>query len=348
MYNLEEYMKPLWEGNTVTDESFMPLENEDGTIDPIPLLFKADKILSVKNSGLTVTYNEGTDYILKDGKLQILKDGNIKTVKFRDYYLEENIPGKCFGRTGGGFIYFGESDSMHKLQLVVSYTHHGEWKGPIPSYQGSNLPKTIEKLKNKEPLTILFYGDSITTGANSSKVINQEPFVDDWCTLTVNTLKKEYDHNEITLINTAVGGTRSDWGAENAYENAAKYNPDLCFIAFGMNDGSARIDKDSYLKNIKEIMSKVHESNTDCEFILVATMLAHGEVAGFLGNQEEYLPVLNPLKGDKVAVADMTSIHKHLLALKRYYDMSGNNVNHPNDFLARVYAHTMVATLVER
>jgi hypothetical protein len=40
----------------VIDESFMPVEKEDGTIDPIPLLFKADKTLSVKNSKHTTTY----------------------------------------------------------------------------------------------------------------------------------------------------------------------------------------------------------------------------------------------------------------------------------------------------
>ena len=37
---------------------------------------------------------------------------------------------------------------------------------------------------------------------------------------------------------------------------------------------------------------------------------------------EEYLPALNTLKGNMVAIADMTTMHKYLLKRKRYYDMS--------------------------
>lgn len=348
MYDFEEYIKPVWEGNTVTDESFFPLENEDGSIDPIPLLFKADRIISLKNSKHTITYREGVDYVLSDGKILILKDGNIETVKYKDYYLDESIPGQSFPRRGGGFIYFGEADAMHKLQYVVTYTHSEAWSGPVPQYQGDNLPKTMSELKNNQSVKVVFYGDSITTGANSSKVINQPPYVDDWCTMTVRELKNAYANDNIELVNTAVGGTVSSWGAAHAQERAAKFSPDLCFIAFGMNDGSGRVPKDDYLANIKRIMDTVWEVNPDCEFVLVATMLAHGEVAHFLGNQEEYLPALNSLKGQKVAVADLTSIHKYLLESKRYYDMSGNNVNHPNDFLARIYAQVMVNTLIEK
>ena len=48
-----------------------------------------------------------------------------------------------------------------------------------------------------------------------------------------------------------------------------------------------------------------------------------------------------------VAVAKMTDMHLHLLSLKRYWDMTGNNINHPNDFLARVYAQVVAQMLVE-
>ena len=46
-----------------------------------------------------------------------------------------------------------------------------------------------------------------------------------------------------------------------------------------------------------------------------------------------------------VAVVNMTAMHQSLLSRKRYEDMTGNNVNHPNDYLARVYAQTLFATL---
>ncbi len=347
MYEFDKYIKSYWGGNTVINEMFMPLENEDGTIDPIPLMYKADKILSLNNSLLTETYKEGTDYLLHDGKVQILKSGSIKTVKYKDYYLDNLIPGGCFGRTGGGYIYFGENDAMHKLQLAVSYTHSDKWTHSIPPYQGELLPDTISKLKNKLHLNVVFFGDSITVGANASGFIGVEPFTDDWCTMTIKALKKFYGYEDISYINTAVGGTASKWGEENANELVAKHKPDLVFIAFGMNDGSGRIKHEDYKHNISSIMNTVKQTNPDCEFILISTMLPNSEVAGFYGLQEEYLPVLNSLKGIKTAVADVTTIHKQLLQSKRYFDMSGNNVNHPNDFLARLYAQIMSKTLYE-
>ena len=44
----------------------------------------------------------------------------------------------------------------------------------------------------------------------------------------------------------------------------------------------------------------------------------------------------------------MTSIHQSLLARKSYADMTGNNINHPNDYLARVYAQTLLATVQKK
>jgi len=45
-------------------------------------------------------------------------------------------------------------------------------------------------------------------------------------------------------------------------------------------------------------------------------------------------------------VMDMTTLHGNLLTRKRYCDMTGNNVNHPNDFLARAYAQNLWQTVI--
>jgi hypothetical protein len=41
----------------------------------------------------------------------------------------------------------------------------------------------------------------------------------------------------------------------------------------------------------------------------------------------------------------MTAVHGSLLSKKSYADMTGNNINHPNDYLARVYAQTLLTTV---
>ena len=47
------------------------------------------------------------------------------------------------------------------------------------------------------------------------------------------------------------------------------------------------------------------------------------------------------------AFADFGTMHKSLLEKKRFIDMTGNNVNHPNDFLIRCHAQYISAMLIE-
>jgi hypothetical protein len=46
-----------------------------------------------------------------------------------------------------------------------------------------------------------------------------------------------------------------------------------------------------------------------------------------------------------VVVADMTTMHQDLLKRKAFIDMTGNNVNHTNDYLSRVYAQVILETM---
>ena len=47
-----------------------------------------------------------------------------------------------------------------------------------------------------------------------------------------------------------------------------------------------------------------------------------------------------------VAVADINSMHNWILERKDYCDMTGNNVNHPSDFLVRLYAQIILSQLI--
>ena len=69
MFDLDRYMIPFWEGSVVEDESCFVMEDEAGTLIPINLLYKPDKVLKVTDYTLTVTYEEGKDYKVEDGKI---------------------------------------------------------------------------------------------------------------------------------------------------------------------------------------------------------------------------------------------------------------------------------------
>jgi acyl-CoA thioesterase-1 len=48
-------------------------------------------------------------------------------------------------------------------------------------------------------------------------------------------------------------------------------------------------------------------------------------------------------EGPGMAVADLTSFWELLLTRKTFADITGNGVNHPNDFGHRVYAQVLLS-----
>jgi hypothetical protein len=64
--------------------------------------------------------------------------------------------------------------------------------------------------------------------------------------------------------------------------------------------------------------------------------------------QETYSQYRNALlqfAGPGIAVADLTSMWRDLLKTKRFTDITGNGINHPNDFGHRVYAEAILNLL---
>ena len=85
-YDLGAYTLPYWEGNLVYQESVMLLEDAEGNIADIPLLYEAKKIVSVRSSDLKTEYKAGRDYKLVDGKLHIPEGSTIPSVTHKFYY----------------------------------------------------------------------------------------------------------------------------------------------------------------------------------------------------------------------------------------------------------------------
>ena len=346
-YDLAAYTQPYWTGNIVYQESVMIREEADGSVPDIQLLYKADKILSVRSSDLQTEYQEGTDYTLVDGKLHVPEGSAMTRVTWEQYYpLEKTDKTMALNEAyGEGYIFFSEGSVLHEMQIAVTYTHSDAYTGTVPAYKGDSLPKTTAKIENNEPLRIVVFGDSISTGANSTSRSAVLPMAQSWFQMFESKLKADKGMSSVSLYNPSVGGKLSNWGVEEA-PTAVGHGFDLCIIGFGMNDGTKKIPAEDFRKNIEAIMDTARAANPDCEFVLIATTLANPEAAKFAGNQAEYLPALLELEQEGVVVMDMTTFHADLLARKRFFDMTGNNVNHPNDFLARGYAQVLWQTVV--
>ena len=347
-YLIETYTSPYWEGNIVYNESVYPMNNADSSISPMPLLYHADKIICVRNAALNTVYVMGKDYDLKNGKLIILPNSQIRINEYSRYYLDAPIQNKSFERVGGGYISFSEGSTFHSRQIAVTYVHTDKWAGPISAKKGSKLPNLMKKLANKSNINIVYYGDSISTGANSSSTIMALPNADSFPVMLTKTLEEKYGV-KITHTNTSMGGQISSWGYQNVQSKVVAYNPDLVVIGWGMNDGTVlnNVSTSVFEANIKGIILSVRAKNPNAEFIVIGTFLPNKEVVGFFGLQSEYNINLQNIEKSftGVAFANVTEMHEYLLTKKRYYDMTGNNVNHPNDFIARLYSQILIRTL---
>ena len=347
-YDLERYMAPLWSGNIVYNETVLPLSDRFGEAQEIQLLYDATEIISVRNGTLDTKMPESS-YELRDGKLLVKKQSGM-LMRYEDYYLDKpnfdliHLPSIS---KKGKYLVYQEGNFFHNRQLAVTYRHSGETELTAPEKKGDLLPKTMKKLKEGENFNLVLYGDSISVGANASDYfeVNANPHTPIWGKMLCDALEARSDC-EIAFDNSLSKG--GEYGCTYGVNpgNLEKLNamePDLLIIGFGMNDKD-HYTKEKFAEAIRTIMESVSSANPDCEFILVSSWLANPDITiSPAGNDRirEYREEMLKMETTGVAVADVTSMHEQWLQRKRFMDMTGNNVNHPNDFTTRMYAQVV-------
>ena len=60
-----------------------------------------------------------------------------------------------------------------------------------------------------------------------------------------------------------------------------------------------------------------------------------------------YRDELRKLTGPGIALADLTAVWSEIEQHKHHFDMTGNGLNHPNDFGHRLYAQCILRLLKE-
>lgn len=344
----QECMVPVWTGDTVYEESVMFIQKADGLTDTAQLIYRAERILKVCSSDRKTVYEEGTDYILQDGMLGRLEGSRMPVWEYGEFYGTE--PGTfaiSSKREPGKYIRFDGGDVYAAHQVIVTYTHQDGWEGIVPGYQGTALPGTERRLKERQPLKIVYYGDSIMEGCDVSSRWKIEPFLPKLSDLVTARLASGWSHGHIQGTNTALAGTNTVWGLQEIQERVCAHEPDLVVIAFGMNDGQWNSPR-LYETYVREMIARVRETVPFAEFLLVATMLPNPDGVGWTCWHPMYQWNLKKIAAEVpgVAVVPMTDISAYLLSRKKFEDMTGNGINHPNDFLVRVYAQVIAASLI--
>ena len=130
-------------------------------------------------------------------------------------------------------------------------------------------------------------------------------------------------------------------------DQVVSHQPDLVILAFGMNDSAGRSAQE-YGEDTAAMITATRQTLPETEFILIASMLGNRDWIRLSHDVfPEYRDQLASLCKPGIALADMTSVWTEFLKRKQNSDLTGNGVNHPNDFGHRVYAQVMAALLIE-
>ncbi|MBS6474589.1 MAG: SGNH/GDSL hydrolase family protein [Clostridiales bacterium] len=348
------------------NESMAMIKQSDGSIYGT-LLFVPTKINAVVDVYLKKEYKEGVDWVWEKGtnRIKWVKGSSIP------YFTDDDLAGKgapnypnwsSDGRSLMGNCLYCVSAFLFEKQIAVSYTYDTKQVASqniqYTSYQGDKLPKTVSKLKNNKDLKVLFFGDSIFSGCDASGMYNREPYMPYMHKLIEAELQNHTKGN-VQVDNISVGGWAVQHGLTainggDTETNIADYSKryqgyDLLILSFGMND--ANTSKDKFKADTKAIVDKIRAANPNMEVILVSCMNPNPRI-GWDVNQKLQGGWIKEIAAESkysgyTAVVDFYAVHKSILQYKTFASTTGNNINHPNDWLIRVYAQNILATMLK-
>jgi lysophospholipase L1-like esterase len=342
---------PFWRSSTIHGESLFFCREEEGGPARARLLFRPAAGLILCSATGETEYREGEDFLVEaEIRAVTLTEGSrVPFTARRDLYRsagqDQGIPHRTGDPSTG--LLFGEGRYYHDLQAVATYERSEgmpEWAGFVPRCQAESLPVTTSILVAAGPLRICMTGDSISAGANASGVCDAPPGMPPYGNLVALGLE-QHSGAAVSFTNFSVGGMGAEHGIEAAGQ-AASLRPDLTIIAYGMNDVGRR-DPDGFRQRIAAGMEVIRAANPRAAFVLVASMLGNPE---WVHTPTEmfalYRDALRSLCGPGVVLADLTEMWTDLLRRKAYHDLTGNGVNHPNDFGHRIYAQVILELLL--
>jgi acyl-CoA thioesterase I len=315
------------------------------------LLMPAERLVMLRHGFSGVEYEEGRDFSvdLAAGVVLRLPGSRMPATSLDELSspVDRDGSGFMFMRAAPDrFLMVAEDGTFHRRQVHATYdVRPAQWDRPVPSFCGDQMPRTLRRLRGAEPLTIVLIGDSISEGYNASGFLRVAPHQPPYADLVADGLRCTYG-SPIALHNLAVAGSSSDQGLAEV-EPVAALRPDLVIVAFGMNDAGYSTAAD-FSANVAGIIETVRGRVPEAEFVLVSPMLPNPEWHyPVLARFNEYRDALASLAADGVILADVTTTWRWLLRRKSFYDLTGNGINHPNDFGHRIYADVILASVID-
>ena len=321
---------PLWLSKTMVDEPILFIGEEGNRSGH--LIFTPASMPVLTRAGDSFVYEAGKDYTWEKGSRTIRLTAHSEIPSKTP---QEMRPGPGKPRNLGGILH-SEGRFFHDLQTLVSYSHNQSWPDLVKPVSAT-LPRSLQKLKTSQSFKVVALGDSITEGYNASGFAKtQAPKNHPAYAEGFTRLLDQAFPSKVTLSNLGVAGRTAGWGLQQLDRVVAE-KPNLVVIAFGMNDP---VSSEQFQKTNLEILTRLQKEIPQADLIFVSGMNNNPvwrdptKIPGF---REALKKLIRP----NVILADITTPWEKLLTRKNFSDISGNNINHPNDFGHRLYAEIL-------
>jgi lysophospholipase L1-like esterase len=309
------------------------------------LLFKPVRLLRA------YSFNPDREYAIDDFRLEgrtiiYTGGGPLPHLKADDLLSPVETPDHGQPHADGNhYILYGGHELFADRQVHFDYLSEEAWDGPAPKEQKDRLPLLQHKLASGAPIVVTILGDSISQGCDSTAWGNVPPKLPPYRDLLVRAIR-EASGGAVKQYNLAVGGKTAAW-ATTQIEAVAATKPDLVVLAFGMNDSSGRRSVADFTADITAVVDGVRKLSPQTEFLLVSGITPIPQWAkSHPGLLAAYDTALRAMAGEHIAFGDVRSVWIYLLSRKNYYDLSGNGINHPNDYGHRLYGDVLARTIL--
>ncbi len=118
------------------------------------------------------------------------------------------------------------------------------------------IGNVIAKLNAGKDVKIAYFGGSITA-ANG------------WRPKSLKWFQQTWPNAKISEINAAIGGTGSDLGVYRNQQDVLKFNPDLVFVEFAVNDGGA--SPENIWRGMEGIVRQTWKANPETDIAFIYT-----------------------------------------------------------------------------
>ena len=355
-FDFEQMVTPYFLGNVIYNETVMLVE-ENGVIsgklqyEPVRILSVRDHTWEKEYPASEYTVEKNVITMKEGGSLPYLASENLYGINIPEPYREvTSITNVETDWVLMGSSVYTEGSLIYGHQISVSYVYDVRDlnREEFAFYEDPAYPKLKEKLNAGQDVSIVVIGDSVAEGCSSSGHFNRAPYMETWAEQVEKGLNEAYE-GKVTVKNVAVGGTQSEWGSAAAQINSVVENaPDLVLVHFGINDAGSGVTPSSYEANIEKLIVDVQARVPACEFMLIKAFTPN--TANYDPEQfRKYWVKLDNLaqEYEDAYTLDMYTLSKTMLLQKKYMDVTGNGINHVNDFSSRLYTMNILSALIK-